>query len=199
MKKYGILGGTFDPIHNAHIELAQYAYRELGLDSVMFIPAYIPPHKRNRRITDEQHRLNMVRLATAMYTYFEVSDIELRLKGASYTARTLTELNDGQSQLIFIVGADSFMNLETWHTPEIIFANADIACACRNGVDKETLIIKAQEYKERYNGTTYILDMPDTDISSTHIREIIRAGGNPSNYIPSAVWNYIQENGLYTD
>lgn len=199
MEKIGILGGTFDPIHNAHIELAEYAYRELGLSKVIFIPAYIPPHKRDRKITDEHHRLNMARLASKDYPYFEVSDIELKLMGASYTSRTLTALDDGFHRLVFIVGADSFMNLESWHEPEIIFEKADIACACRNGVDKKTLIAKGEEYKKRYNCKSCILDMPDTDISSTHIREMIIEGKDPSRYVSRDVWNYIKKNRLYMD
>lgn len=199
MEKYGILGGTFDPVHNAHIELAEYAYRELGLTKVVFIPAYIPPHKRGKKITDEHHRLNMVKLAVEGLPYFEVSDIELRLKGASYTSRTLEVLDNGMAKLVFIVGADSFMNLDTWHDPQSIFDRAEIACACRNGVDREMLRRKAGEYEEKYGGTSLLLNMPDTDISSTQIRELIRTGKNPSEYIPTAVWDYIKLNGLYTD
>lgn len=197
MEKIGILGGTFDPIHNAHIELAEYAYRELGLSKVIFIPAYIPPHKRDRKIADENHRLNMAKLAVKEHPDFSVSDIELRLKGASYTSRTLSALDNGRCRLVFIVGADSFMSLDTWHEPEIIFEKADIACACRNGVNKKTLTARAQKYRECYNGKCYILDMPDTDISSTHIREMIMHGQNPSCYISPAVWEYIKKNRLY--
>ena len=199
MNRSGILGGTFDPIHNAHIELAEYAFNELDLQKVIFIPAYIPPHKRNKKIADEHHRLNMTKLAVSVHPYFEVSDIELRMSGASYTSRTLTELYDESSRLIFIVGADSFMSLDTWNRPDVIFEKADIACACRDGVSRDTLIEKAEEYTRKYNGKSYILDMPDTDISSTDIREIIRTGGDPSEYVSPDVWNYIKENGLYRD
>lgn len=196
-KAWGILGGTFDPVHLAHIRLAEHAIAELELEKVIFIPAYIPPHKADRAITDETHRLEMTRLAVRAYSEFEVSDIELKLSGASYTARTLTLLAKRHKRLVFILGADSFMALDSWYRPEIIFARAEIACACRNGIALETLKDMADFYRKKYNAVTHLLCMDDTDISSTAIRRRAAEGRDISAFVPVAVCEYIYEKGLY--
>lgn len=198
-RAWGILGGTFDPIHLAHLRLASHAYRELGLEKVIFMPSYIPPHKIGRNITSEQHRLAMTRLAIEEYGCFEVSDMELGLSGASYTARTLTLFHEEHERLVFIVGADSFMALDDWYHPEIIFENAEIACACRDGISADRLNDRAKFYKDKYGGISHILRMEDTDISSTAIRRMLADGKDVSSYIPKAVCEYIRQNGLYMD
>lgn len=195
-KACGIFGGTFDPVHNAHLELAGCAYKELDLEKVIFIPAYIPPHKQGRKITDEHHRMNMLELALAGHEEYEISDIEIQMKGASYTARTLTILKEKYDKLFFILGADSFLALEKWYHPEIIFQKAHIACASRNDVDISCLEEKAHYYEAKYGGVCKILHMSDTPISSTLIREQIANGIKPD-CIPDAVYDYIEENRLY--
>lgn len=194
---WGILGGTFDPVHNAHIRLAVHAYNELHLEKVIFIPAYIPPHKTDRIITGEKHRLEMTRLAVRDFAEFEVSDIELKLSGASYTARTLTILAEQNENLVFILGADSYMALDSWYHPEIIFAKARIACACRDGISAQSIKDKADFYDRKYGAVTHLLRMDDTDISSTEIRRLIAEGKDAERYLPAAVYKYIRENGLY--
>lgn len=197
MARIGVLGGSFDPVHDAHIKLAECAYRELSLDKVIFMPAYIQPFKTNCNVTDELHRYNMLRLATEKYPYFEVSDLEISLKGTSYTARTLTELNKDYSEIVFILGADSYLSLSKWYKPEVIFQIATIACAVRDDVDMSELIAREKEYLREYNGHTVFLKMPRTDISSTDIRNCIAKGDNPTGVINEKVYSYIKENGLY--
>ncbi len=196
-RAWGVLGGTFDPIHIAHIRLAQHAYNELELEKVIFIPAYIPPHKTGRAITHEKHRLEMTRLAVEGHEGFEVSDMELKLSGASYTARTLTLLSGEHEELVFILGADSFMALDSWYHPEIIFEKAAVACAARDGVSRDSLAAKAEFYRDKYGAKTHILNMADTDVSSTDIREALERGQNPGGLIPGRVYEYILQNGLY--
>lgn len=196
-RAWGILGGTFDPVHTAHIRLAEHALNELELEKVIFIPAYIPPHKTDRTITGEAHRLEMTRLAVKDYKEFEVSDIELKLSGASYTARTLTLLAERHERLVFILGADSFMALDSWYHPEVIFAHAEIACACRNGINGCKLKKQADFYEKKYGAVTHLLNMDDTDISSTEIRRLIAGEHDVSAYVPAAVCEYIHEKGLY--
>ena len=195
--RIGIMGGSFDPIHNAHIKLAEYAYKELNLEKVIFIPAYIQPFKKDRKVTDEVHRVRMLKLALMEYKEFEVSDIEIQMKGESYTARTLEALSKTYSNMVFILGADSYETLDKWYHPEQIFKYASIACAHRDGSTPEHLNKLSQEYGQRYNGTTYFLHMPDTDISSTDIRRAICEGKDVTNIIPRNVFEYIRENGLY--
>ena len=193
----GIMGGSFDPVHNAHIKLAQYAYKELNLEKVIFIPAYIQPFKKDKKVTDEVHRLNMLKRALMEYEMFEVSDIEIKMKGESYTARTLEALSKTYSNMVFILGADSYETLDKWYHPEQIFQYAAIACAHRDGSTPERLNTLSEEYGRRYNGTTYFLNMPDTDISSTDIRGAIRNGEDVTGIIPESVFDYIRENNLY--
>lgn len=193
----GILGGTFDPVHNGHIRLAETAYDELNLSKVIFMPAYIPPHKKNKKITDDTHRINMVKRAVEDIAFFEVSDMEIKMQGESYTARTLSFLEQEYSNMVFIVGADSFMSLDKWYHPEIIFSKADIAYACRDGMDFSILENKADEYQKKYNARCHMLHMPDIDISSTDIRERIKCGRTVEDIVPKEVYKYIKENKLY--
>ncbi len=195
--RIGIMGGSFDPVHNAHIKLAQYAYKELNLDKVIFIPAYIQPFKKDKKVTDEVHRLRMLKLALMEYEMFEVSDIEIKMKGESYTARTLEALSKTYDNMVFILGADSYETLDKWYHPELIFQYAAIACAHRDGSTPEHLNKLSEEYRQRYNGVTYFLHMPDTDISSTDIRAAIHAGEDVTDIIPQSVFDYIKENNLY--
>lgn len=195
----GIFGGTFDPIHNGHIKLALTAYRELCLDKVIIIPAYIPPHKTENKITDEIHRVNMTRLAVEEYPFIEVSTLEIDRKGKSYTADTLTTLKEQYNRLVFILGADSYMALEGWYHPEIIFKKAEIACAYRDGIDRTVLMEMADKYKRQYNGVSHILGMPDTDISSTDIRKMISQDEDVKGLVPDIVMTYIKDNKLYEE
>lgn len=196
-KKIGIMGGSFDPVHNAHIKLALYAYKELQLDKVIFIPAYIQPFKKDKKVTDEAHRMSMLKLGLMEYPYFEISDIEITLQGNSYTARTLTELSKEYSDMVFIMGADSYMSLERWYHPEIIFEKAEIACAVRDDQDLELLRAKSHEYEAKFNGVTHFLNMPRTDISSTEIREKVANDEDMGDLLPSKVLDYIKEHNLY--
>jgi nicotinate-nucleotide adenylyltransferase len=193
----GIFGGTFDPIHNGHIKLALTAYRELCLDKVIIIPAYIPPHKTDKKISAEIHRVNMTKLAVKEYPFFEVSTLEIDRKGKSYTADTLTTLKEQYERLVFILGADSYMALDSWYHPEIIFDKAEIACAYRDGIDRKVLEEKADEYRAKYNGISHILGMPDTDISSSEIRAMLLENKDVKGLVPDIVIKYIKDNKLY--
>ncbi len=199
MNKIGIIGGTFDPIHNAHISLAESAYRELGLSKVMFIPAYIPPHKTEQMITNESHRMKMIELAIQPFAYFELSDIEIELQGSSYTARTLSELHKNTNDtLVFILGSDSYMYLDQWYHPEIIFEKAEIACGIRTGTDLGAFQKKLKQYENDYNGISHVLKMPLLDISSTMIRDSINHNKDIEQYVPKSVISYINEHKIYT-
>ena len=113
MRKTGIIGGTFNPIHNGHILLAVYCKEKLNLDRVIFIPTYTPPHKSDKDLVSEVHRLNMCKIAVQNYVDFSVSDIEIKRKGKSYTFETLTSLKEiyPRDTLYFITGADMFLSL----------------------------------------------------------------------------------------
>ena len=129
----GILGGTFDPIHIAHLAIAEEAREALGLSTVLFIPAAMPPHKVDRPVSDPEHRMAMVELAIADNPAFEASRIELGRTGPSYTVDTLEALGADGADLVLILSAEAFRDLRTWHRPERILELARLAVVPRDG------------------------------------------------------------------
>lgn len=199
MRKIGILGGTFNPIHNGHIQMAEYARSELRLDKVIFIPTYTPPHKDSVNLTSEAHRLKMCRIACEVSNSFEVSEIETERKGKSYSCDTLTSLKEiyPEDELYFIMGADMFLCLEKWKNPEIIFEKADIIAIPRN-------INEANELEQYYysvlkdmGARAHILPKSVVQVSSTFIRENIEDKNSALKFLNENVYKYIVENNLY--
>ncbi len=194
----GILGGTFDPVHNGHIKMAETAYKSLLLDKVIFIPVSNPPHKSN--ITDSVHRINMINLAINGISYFEMSDMEIMRKGISYTADTLENLVKlhPDNKYVFILGADSLFYITEWHRPDKIMKYAKLAVCARDDADYRKLDDYRQFLVRKYNADIIILDFPCIDISSSGIRNSISKGVKPDkNYISDNVYNYIIKEGLY--
>lgn len=199
--KIGILGGTFDPIHNGHIKMAEAAFNELSLDKVFIIPTNIPPHKHYNREVSANDRINMCRLATKSYNYIEVSDLEIKREGISYTFLTLREIKDKykDSELYFIIGADMFLTIQNWKEPIEIFKLANICVFNRAGIDKLTLEEHYNNLMLKYGDIINILflDIPIVDISSTDVRTMIKAGFDIGRFVPECVKGYIIENKLY--
>lgn len=196
MSHIGILGGTFDPIHLGHLVMATYATSELHLDRVLLMPAQTPPHKRDREITATGHRLAMVRAAAASDPRLEVSELDLESDEPSYTAVLLERMRHEHpdDDLTFIIGADSLRDLPTWHRPDLVIRRARIAVARRPGVMIDDDVLDALPgLRERVT----IFDSPLIDISSTDIRERVRAGLAITWTVPLAVETYIDEHGLY--
>jgi nicotinate-nucleotide adenylyltransferase len=199
-RKIGIMGGTFDPVHIGHLILGEAAYRQYKLDSVVFMPAGNPPHKRHRegRATDEE-RVEMVRRAIASNPHFELSLREMNADGYSYTYRTLEALNRElpDTDLYFIIGADSLFDFDTWKYPPRIAAACKLVVATRNQISDERLDREIADKKGKYGGTYLKLDTPNLDISSHSLREMIREGESVRYYIPDEVIAYIEEQRLY--
>lgn len=201
MSKTGIIGGTFNPIHNGHILLALYCKEKLNLDSVIFIPTYTPPHKSDKELVSEVHRFNMCNIAVESYDDFSVSDIEIKRKGKSYTYETLTSLKEiyPEDTLYFITGADMFLTLEKWKNPEIIFDKAIIAAVPRNSSDSEVLNSHYQTILKPMGAKASILDEPVLSVSSTFIRENIENYDLIKSLIDRNVYEYIVKNNLYRE
>lgn len=199
MSKIGILGGTFNPIHNGHILLGEYCKQQLGLDKVILIPTYTPPHKESKYLVDEEHRLNMCKLSTLNYQNYEVSDIEMKRKGKSYTYETLISLKELYScdTLYLIVGADMFLTLDKWKNPESIFRDATIVAVPRDESDKEELTAYYEEVIKKLGAKAVILDKPVMQVSSTFIRANIDNYEKIKTLIDSNVYEYIEKNNLY--
>ncbi|MBQ4068952.1 MAG: nicotinate-nucleotide adenylyltransferase [Lachnospiraceae bacterium] len=201
MKKVGILGGTFDPIHLGHLIIGENAYDECGLENVFVMPSGQPPHKENSTISDEKHRSTMVKLAIAGNKHFEYSDFELNRKGNIYTADTLELLTSKypDTHFYFILGEDSLLDIEKWYEPARIMELCSIVVTHRNDGD-DTLLNKHIEYlKCKYNADIIKLDVPLIDISSTNIRERVSQGKTIRYFVNSEVEGYIYKNNLYKE
>lgn len=199
MSKIGILGGTFNPIHNGHILLGEYCKNHLKLDKLMLIPTYTPPHKSSDDLADESHRINMCKLAAEKYEHYEVSDIEIKRKGKSYTFETLISLKEiyPEDTFYLIMGADMFLTLDKWKNPESIFKNATIVAVPRNESDKEDLNNYYKSVINKLGAQAIILDNPVMQVSSTYIRDNIDNYSLIKSLIDSNVYEYIVKNNLY--
>lgn len=194
------MGGTFNPIHMAHLILAQSSLEQLSLDKVLFMPSKKPPHKRNDNIADDRHRENMVSIAISDNASFELSRVELEREGTTYTSDTLRELTaqHPDTEYYFIMGADSLFQLETWWEPQVILRLAHIVAAVRGNETREELVIQAQHLKEKYGASIHILNTPHLDIASHELRDMVYKGRSIRYFVPDGVYEYIQKNQLYS-
>lgn len=201
MKKVGILGGTFDPIHFGHLIIAKRAKSNCCLDEVWFMPAKIPPHKRNKYVSDFNLREAMIKLAIKDMPCFFCSDFENNLEGDSYTFKTLEKLYQIYSdvEFFFIMGADSFYELESWKNPEIILKLAKLIIVSRDYDNENITLRNHYEYlKSKYVIREIdFIDTVDIDISSHEIRELVRSGKDIHKYVPESVLEFIKEKKLY--
>ena len=196
--KIGIFGGSFDPVHNGHVELSQAFMSTLSLDRVLVIPAYVSPFKIKNRAALPLQRLEMCRLAFSELPNTEVSDIEIVRQGASFTYQTLQTLalQCPDSELFLITGADSFLTLQNWREPKEIFRLATVCVIPRND-DREDVLKKHAEYLHELGAKTEILGAEVMTVSSTEIRRRVQSGESIKGLVPEKVEEYIYENGLY--
>ena len=198
MKKMGLFGGSFDPIHKGHISMVLRLAEALNLDGVVLMPTFVPPHKIRENMADVEHRLAMCRLAAQEHPLLSVSDLELRRGGASFTVDTLAALCEEypDTRWHLLVGADMFTTLRTWHRFEDIAKMAVLCTIAREGVDTAKLTAYAEELKAGGIGC-YVDETPVEPYSSTQVRERIAAGESVADLVGEAVERYIQDNGLY--
>lgn len=199
MKKIGIMGGTFNPIHFGHLFLAENAYEQLGLDKVWFIPSKNPPHKRKPEDITEQQRIDMIQLAIQENPHFELSTLELEREGMTYTADTMKILREQNPNIAyyFIIGADSLFLMDQWYQPQVIFDNCTIAAANRDNADQSALEKQVQLLKKQFNANIILIDMPTVQVSSCNIRERVAARKSIRYYLPGSVREYIESKHLY--
>lgn len=197
--KIGILGGSFHPIHNGHLDMARSARDAMALDKVIFMPDRIPPHKALSAGASSEDRLHMVRLACQEEPGFIASDWELSQSGISYTAFTLQHFAQEyqNDELYFIMGSDMLRSLSTWYHPEIVCKLAHLLCICRagqSGGEKEAAAVVEQQF-----GAKVTLLPPVLELSSTEIRNRIAACKPISGLVPESVERYIYSHALYAD
>ena len=194
--KIGIMGGTFNPIHNGHLILADTAFRTLALDKVLFIPSGNSYMKEN--VLETKKRVEMVRLAIEKYPQFALSLIEADRQGNSYTSETLERLTKENSNACYflIMGADSLYQIETWFQPKKIFSLAKIVCTVRDNYDMDKIRKKGQQLRKLGADIIY-LDMPKIELSSTDIRAKVKKQLSILEDVPAEVAAYIHREQLY--
>ena len=197
MKKIGIIGGTFNPIHLAHTYIAYEAKKQLNLDEVIFIPAGNPPHKKNEGVLSANLRYKMVEMAISDFEDFQISDYEIKKQGYSYTYETLRDFKSKDNELYFITGADCLLNIEEWKNPEGIFNLSTFVVFNRGGYDNEKLINQKDKIEKKYNTTIKFLDIINLEISSSMIRKRIKENKRVDFFLCKEVLDYIKEYKLY--
>ncbi len=218
--RIGIFGGTFNPIHVAHLYIAEEVREAMGLDLVVFVPAAVPPHKEVEYGVPAERRLEMVRLAIAGNPAFEVSNIELTLPRPSYSVKTVEifqEKYGKDAKLFFITGMDSFLEIGTWHAVDRLLTMCDFVTTFRPGAkhldlakhryirEMDMVMLDMLDIRERALGKVELITGRDLwlvsslgmDISSTEIRRRAKARKSVKYLLPEAVESYIIENKLY--
>lgn len=200
MKRIGIIGGTFDPIHYGHLLLAEQAWEAAGLDQVIFVPARTSPYKKNQSMTDPALRLKMVKLAIRDHKGFTVSDAEINGPEISYTIRTLDAFQQElgpECTIYFICGTDAFLSMEGWMEAASIWKNYTLIVGARpryKDASRKELIRKLENL---YNAHIIEVSMPKIDISSSDIKSRVRKGKSIKYLLPPAVEQFIREHGMY--
>jgi nicotinate-nucleotide adenylyltransferase len=210
MGKVGLFGGTFDPIHRGHLEMAGRARTVFGLDRIWFIPARIPPHKDASGVSDPYHRYAMVALATQDNRWFVPSALELRSEGTSYTIRTVSrvrELLGPGVEIYFLMGMDSWREIETWKDYRQLLDSCSIILLPRGGSEGPAAS-GPDVIDVRDTGGDDPLDLPqgpavfslltgEVEVSSTTVREKAARGESLSGFVPESVERYMEKHSLY--
>jgi nicotinate-nucleotide adenylyltransferase len=212
--KLGLYGGAFNPIHRCHLVVAQTAHQRLGLDRVLFIPTGDAPHKPAGELMAAGDRLEMVKLATAPFPYFEVTDIETRRTEKSYsidTVRVLTQQYPAGTEFVFIIGLDAFVEFPNWKEPEALLSMCDFAVISRSGTsfgalaglplldirDSPALAAldsssdRVRPFSLKNGHTLWTISMPPCEVSAKDIRRRLLAGESLADNLPESVHSYI--------
>lgn len=200
MKRIGIMGGTFDPVHNGHLLLGRQAYEEYDLDEIWYMPSHIPPHKKDHTITDSDHRIEMLRLALDGIPFCHVSEFEMKREGNTYTAHTLELLKDEypDHRFYFIIGADSLFQIERWYHPEKVMALTTLLVSGREYAGAERSFDEQIRYlTDKYGAVIHPLHNEEVDIASADIRRRVSEGKDIAKDVPAAVEAYIRSRRLY--
>ena len=200
-RAFGILGGTFDPLHLGHLALAHEALRELELDHLLFVPNADPPHKQGQGVTPARHREAMVSLAIDGESRFRLSRIELEREGPSFAVDTVAQLaqssrSEGRPEPWFVMSAETLDDFDTWREPERILELCRLAVAPRPGAEPLDQSWVVERYPGRGSRFSF-LPGPELDIASTDIRARVAAGASITDLVPGVVSRYIEDHGLY--
>jgi nicotinate-nucleotide adenylyltransferase len=215
-QRIAIYGGTFDPIHNGHWRVAEAVLKAFAMDRLIFVPAFVPPHKRDQQISSAFHRLAMLAIATADESRMFVSTIELEAPERPYTIETLGRLRDefDNAQLLFVMGADSFRDVTMWREHERLLTEYDVIVATRPGyqdtenvaahlaphIQAKCVDLRGGQFPSAEALTTqhiFLTDFVSVDLSSTNVREAVEQGEGIEELVPPTVAKYIEKYRLY--
>ncbi|MFW6132006.1 MAG: nicotinate-nucleotide adenylyltransferase [Candidatus Aminicenantaceae bacterium] len=214
-QRLGLFGGTFNPVHLGHLKAAEEVYKKFVLNRILFIPSYIPPHKKTGEIASPDHRYTMTKLAVSSYPYFDVSSIEIKAKEKSYSIITLNKMKRiyPGTDIFFILGVDAFLEIDTWKDYKKVIENCFFIVISRPGyeIDKAKQIL-GNEYKEKIidvsqgveltkdiisDFSIFLYKFNALDISSTEIRKRIRKKLSIKKLVPENVEQYIIDNNIF--
>ena len=196
--RIGVLGGTFDPVHNGHLYVANALREALGLERILWVPAGRPPHKAGQIVSSDRDRLAMLDLALSGSAADQINTIDIERSGPSYTADTLEILAEclAPARLFFLIGEDSLRDLPTWHDPERLLRAAELAVAARPGVDADLASIARQI--PSVQSRVHVVPTEEIAISSSEIRRRVGEHQSIHGLVPAPVEAYIRDRGLYT-
>lgn len=199
MRKVGIMGGTFDPVHIGHLIIAEKAREQFHLEEVLFMPSGTPYMKNVNEVLPGSIRTEMTKLAIEENPFFSISTIEVDKEGSTYTYETLEILHDKNpnTEYYFILGADSLFAMEHWKHPEKIFANCHVLAAFRDDKSAEEMEMQAAYLRAKFNADISLIKTGQMEVSSSMIRDLIKDGHSIRYLVPDAVYDYIIKNKLY--
>jgi nicotinate-nucleotide adenylyltransferase len=195
--KIGIFGGAFNPVHNGHLALAENYLNSLSLDKILFVPTSVPPHKTSEYLVSGRDRINMLRLAISDNNMLDMTDIEFKRDGKSYTYDTINELRKiyPNDELFLIVGSDQFFYFQNWYRADDILDSITVVTAARETNEYNALLdFKAQNDNMK---NTIVSNFDVIEVSSSEIREKVKNGEDITYLVPKVVADYIKENNLY--
>lgn len=202
VKKIAVLGGTFDPIHNGHIHMADEYNRLKSAELTLFVPVNFPPHKKFDSSATNEDRMTMCKLALEGKSGYRASDIDYRLGGKSYSVNTLKWIKReyGPCELSFIIGADMLMSFESWYEPQEILRLASLAVLPRSGISLGDLLKRKDVLSSMYQGADIeVLDTGMLQISSSGVRECVKKRVSIEGFVPQEVERYIMSRQLYKE
>lgn len=200
MKRVGLCGGTFDPFHRGHLALIKAALASGQLDEVLVMPAGQPPHKLNERVSPAAYRYEMATRAVESLDKVTLSDLEIQRSGRSYTIDTIRQLQatlPAKTQLVLIYGADVLFEIEGWYQPAAIMKACPMLLAVRGGYDQTSITAKAAELASRFGAVIHFFPAPTITLSSSAIRQKIRAGQPIRQDVPEPVHHFIEKHAIY--
>ncbi len=197
--RIGILGGTFDPPHSGHLYMANEAMKRCYLDRVVFMPCGMPKHKDITQISESKHRIQMIKIATRIFSRYHIDKFEIKSNKPSYSIDSVMRIQSQlhpTSKMFFIIGADSLLYLDEWYEAKQLLGITDFIVIPRTGVEKEKITLKIKWLNDNFNAKITYINCAAMDVSSTSIRNDIEEEGS-SKHLESKVKKYILRNGLY--